>query len=215
MFGNEAEDIFGGMIFEGSQNRDRKIFEEAADAGSIDDFATKQTRSQAMACVLGWIDGGDFSFGALADLAAGIADLDGDEEFSDDEEAFYNDLLTEVGYALTALGADADNVQTFIDDEDDAAGAKMGAFLADKMQSVEEDDETLITNYAVSNAPIMESMIKVVRAGKVVLKKKRLRKVKLSAAQKAGLKIARRRAFTGAAKLKRKKSMKIRRKRGL
>jgi hypothetical protein len=168
-----------------------------------------------MACCLGWIDAGDYSFGALADSVATIADLDGDEEYTPDEEAYYNELLTEVGYALTALGADAGNVQSFIENEDDEEGAKLGAFLSEKMQSVEDDDETLIGNYAVSDQPIMESMIKVVRGGKIVLKKKRLRRVKLSAAQRAGLKAARRKAFTGAAKLHRAKSMRLRRKRGI
>lgn len=215
MFGtNEANEIFGSLILENAE--ERKIFEEAADAGSIEDFAKKQMRSQAMSCALAWVANGDFSFAALADSVASIADLDGDEEFSDDEEAYYNDLFTEVGYAFTALGAEAENVQSFIDNEDDDGGAKMGAFLAEKMGDVEDDDETLISHYAVSNAPILESMIKVVRGGKVVLKKKKLKRhVKLSAAQRAGLKMARRKAFTGAAKLARKKSMRLRRKRGM
>ncbi len=215
MFGtNEATEIFGDLIFE--RAKDCKIFEEAADAGAIDDFAKKQMRSQAMACALTWVENGDFSFGALSDAAATIADLDGDEEFSDDEQAYYNDLLTEVGYALTALGADAGNIQSFIDNEDDEEGAKLGAFLSEKMQGVEQDDETLITDYAVSNQPIMESMVKVVRNGQIAFKKKRIgRPHKMTAAQKAGLKVARRRAFTGAAKLARAKSIRMRRKRGM
>jgi len=102
-----------------------------------------------------------------------------------------------------------------MDEEDDAAGEKIGAFLSGKMADVPDEDEDIIGNYAISNQPIMEAVVKVIRAGKVTLKKKRIRKVKLSAAQKAGLKKARRKAFTGAAKLKRKKSMKIRAKRGM
>lgn len=215
MYGaNEAKEIFGGLIFENAE--EKKIFFEAADAGQIEDFAKKQMRSQAMACALAWVGNGDYSFAALADSVATIADLDGDEEFSDDEEAYYNDLLAEVGDALTALGAESGNVQSYIDNEDDEEGATLGAFLSEKMQGVEDDDETLIGNYAVSNAPIMESMIKVVRGGKIVLKKKRLKRhVKLTSAQRAGLKMARRKAFTGAAKLHRAKSMRLRRKRGM
>lgn len=215
MYGaNEAKDIFGGFIFENAE--ERKIFEEAADAGAIDDFAKKQIRSQAMACALSWVENGDYSFAALDGSVATIADLDGDEEFSADEEAYYNDLLSETGDALTALGAEVDNVQAFIDNEDDEEGAKLGGYLSEKMQSVEDDDETLISHYAVSNAPIMESMIKVIRAGRIMLKKKRIgRPHKMTAAQRAGLKVARRRAFTGAAKLARAKSMRLRRKRGM
>lgn len=214
--GNEADEIFGSNLgAAGAIGGKENIFESAGNMDSIDDFAAKQMRSQAMACVLGWIEGADYSFGTLAGAASVIADLDGDEEFSTDEEAYYNELLSEIGFALIALGADADNVQTFMDEEDDEAGATLGAFLSEKMQSVEDDDETLISNYAVSDTPIMESVIKVVRNGQITLKQKRVRKVKLSAAQKAGLKMARRKAFTSAAKLARKKSMKLRKKRGL
>jgi len=215
MFGeNEANQIFGGLIFENAE--ESKIFEEAADAGAIEDFAKKQMRAQAMACALTWVENGDYSSAALEASVATIADLDGDEEVTADEEAYYNDLLAEVGNALAALGADAGNVQTFIDNEDDEEGAKLGAFLSEKMQGVEDDDDTLVSHYAVSNAPIMESMIKVIRGGKITLKRKRIgRPHKMTAAQKAGLKVARRRAFTGAAKLHRAKSMRLRRKRGM
>lgn len=214
MYGaNEAKEIFGGLIFEAAEE---KIFFEAADAGQIEDFAKKQARSQAMACALAWVENGDYSFAALDESVAIITDLDGDEEFSDDEEAYYNDLMVEVGNALASLGADAGNAQNFIDNEDDAEGATLGAFLSEKMQGVEDDDETLISNYAVSDAPIMESFIKVARGGKMVLKRKRIgRAHKMTAAQKMGLKKARRKAFTGAAKLHRAKSMKLRRNRGM
>ncbi|MFK9079022.1 hypothetical protein ACJEDY_24995, partial [Escherichia coli] len=53
----------------------------------------------------------------------------------------------------------------------------------------------------------------VVRNGEIKLIRKRLRKKRLTAAQKSALKKARRKAQTGAAKLARKKSMKLRRKR--
>ncbi len=52
-----------------------------------------------------------------------------------------------------------------------------------------------------------------VRNGEIKLIRKRLRKKRLTAAQKSALKKARRKAQTGAAKLARKKSMKLRRKR--
>jgi len=211
---NEADEIFGGLVLE-SANKDKAIFEEAADIGLINDFAAKQIRAQAMSCVLGWIEAGDYSYDALADSAATISDLDGDEEFTDDEEEYYNELLVEVGNALVALGAAAENVETFIDSEDSEEGAKLGAYLAEKMATIEDDDDTLISNFAVTEGQVMESVVKVIRGGKVAFKKKRIRRVKLSAAQKAGLKKARRKAFTGAAKLKRAKSMKIRRNRGM
>jgi len=213
---NEASAIFGDLVMATKGDPARQIFEDAGDVGSIDDFAKKQLRSLAMACVLEWIAGGDYTYQALDDAVVTVADLDGDGEILEDEESYFNELLVEAAYALTSLGADMDNVQSFIEDENDEEGQKLGEFLSEKMNDIESDDETLISNYAVSNAPIMEAAIKVVRGGKIVLKKKRIgRPRKLSAAQKAALKKARRKAFTGAAKLARKKSMKMRMKRGL
>lgn len=62
-------------------------------------------------------------------------------------------------------------------------------------------------------ALLTEAFKKVVRNGEIKLIRKRLRKKRLTAAQKSALKKARRKAQTGAAKLARKKSMKLRRKR--
>jgi hypothetical protein len=225
MYGlNEAEEIFGSLNLEGGKHPDQKIFEQAGDPGAIADFADKQMRSQAMACALAWVEQGDFSYQAMNDSVATIADLDGDGELTPDEDAYFNDLLSETAYAMTALGADATNVQNFFDNEDDDEGAKLGAYLSEQMNSVQDDDETLITNYAISNSPITESadgqifegFVKRVMGGKIVLKRKRIgRPHKMTAAQRAGMKVARRKAFTGAAKLHRAKSMRLRRKRGL
>jgi hypothetical protein len=215
-FNNEANEIFGSMILGPADDPAKSIFEEAGEVGAITDFAARQTRSQAMSCALAWLEGGDFSFETLADICAVVADLDEDEEFDADEEAYYNELLVEVGNALVSLGADSGNVQTFLDDEDSETGAKIGEFISEKLTAVEAEDDELISNYATTDSPIMEGVVKVVRDGKVVLKKKRIgRPKKMTAAQKIGLKKARRKAFTGAAKLARRKAMKVRKKRGM
>ncbi|MFZ4440393.1 MAG: hypothetical protein ACOYOS_18375 [Syntrophales bacterium] len=208
MYGaNEAKDLFGGCIFENAE--ERKIFETVPEVGAIEDFATKQKRSQAMACALAWIDNGDYSFDALAESVATIADLDGDDEFSDDEEEYYNDLMVEVGYAFTALGADSSNVEAYIGEESDADGATLGAFLSEKMKGVEDDDETLISNYAVSNDLVMEGLISFIKHGIKAWKRKRIgRAHRMTSAQKMGLKKARKKAWIGAAIKSRWKSMK-------
>ena len=219
MYGiNEANEIFGGLMWD-KPDRDRSIFEQAADAGSVDDFANKQVRAQAMACALAWIANGDYSYGALDESLSVIADLDGDEELSDDEDDYLNEMFNEIASAFVALGADVDNVQTFIDNEDDDEGMKLGSFLSEKMQGIEKDDETIISDYAVSDAPILEGLVKAVRGGRIVLKRKKLKgkrpRRKLSTAQRMGLKMARKKAFTGAAKRVRAKSMRLRKKMGL
>ena len=201
----------------------KTIFEAAADgvdSGAIADFAAQQLRSQAMATVLNWSEQGDYSFQALSDAVVAMNDMDGvdDEaaESTDEEDQEFTDLLTAVGYAFIALGADSSNVQAFIENESDEEGAKLGAFLSPKLSDVTDDDETIIVNYAVGGDLVMESMIRVIRGGQLAFKKKRIgRPHKMTSLQRAGLKKARSKAFTGAARMARKKSMRIRMKRGL
>jgi len=193
------------------------ILEAAApDSSLMGDFSGSQTRSAAMALALAFVEGGDFSYAALEAGAFLMADADEDQDISDDEQDFLNELLQGVADAFTSLGADAGNVASFMDDEDDAAGATLGAFLSEKMSGTTMDDDEIIANYAVGGDMVLESIVKVVRSGKVVLKRKRIgRPKKITAIQRAGLKKARMRAFTGAAKVHRAKSMKIRKQRGM
>jgi hypothetical protein len=193
------------------------IFEAAGNAPSaaIADFANQQLRAAAMGVILGWLEQEDFTFDAFSNAAIVVADMDGDDEISDEEDEYLNDLLQECANALLTMGAESGNVTSFLDDEDDTAGEALGKFLTGKMDDVSSSDEELIAGYAVTGDAVFEAMKKVIRGGKVVLKKKRIRKVKLSAMQRAGLKKARAKAWTGAAKLNRKKSMRVRKQRGL
>jgi len=210
---------FPSFVYADEKKEAGQIFESADDlAAAAGDFADKQLRSQGMSCVLSWVDGGDYTIDALDSLIQGMADLDGDGEVQagGDEENYYNDLYGATADAMASLGVDVDTIGKFIDDEDADAGNSIGTMLSDKLNAVDQSDDTLITDYTMgAGDAVMESTIKVIRAGKLVLKKKRLRRVKLSSAQRAGLKKARRKAFTAVAMHKRAKSMKIRRNRGL
>lgn len=217
---NRIDGVFEGVSFDVNargRETDVSIFEAAdPDSRGVEDLADRQIRSAAMATVLGWIEGKDFSFDALDALVVGMVDFDGDEDVGEDEEADYNDLLSMVADAMVRLGAKPENVKAFIDDEDAEAGDKLGKRLTDKLDGVSLEDDELVTRYAMrSGEAILEATVKTIRDGKVVLKKKRIKKVRLSAAQRAALKKARRKANTGAARLARKKSMRIRKQRGL
>jgi len=194
------------------------IFEDDGGAAAAGDFVAKQLRSQGMACVLGWIDGGDFSLDALDMFIQGVADLDGDGEVQEggDEENYYNELFGAAAEAMASLGADPDMIGKFIDDGDSEAGDSIGSMLKGKLDAVEQTDDAIISDYVMgSSDQVMESTVKVIRGGRVVLKKKRLRRVKLSSAQRAGLKKARMKSHTSMALHARAKSMKIRKSRGL
>ena len=104
-----------------------------------------------------------------------------------------------------------------------AVAARVGAALEKTMESEEGDDGDIIADFASDEDAVLEGVFeatykrkKVIRDGKVKIVRKRVSgKVRLSAAQKAGLRKARRKAFTAKAKLHRRKSMRKRAQRGL
>ncbi len=200
------------------ENEDMPIFEaDDPDAGAVEDFADRQVRSAAMAVAIGWVNEEDYTYAALDATVVGMVDIDGDEEVGEDEEADYNDLLSAVAEALVRLGGSESNVLAFIEDEDDAAGEKLGKHLAAKLENTTASDDDIINRFAMrSGEAILEAGTrKVVRDGKIVIKKKRVKKYRMSAAQRQALKKARRKANTAAARRARKKSMRVRKKMGL
>jgi hypothetical protein len=188
---------------------------EAADV-DVEKMSKQQLRTQGMSIALVWVDDKDATFDTLAALAVGMADADGDKEIGEDEEEHYNDLLAEIGGALIALGGAEDNVHDFLENESTEAGKKLVAHLAKKLDGVETDDDTLITRYAAKGQDmILEAYKKVIRNGKVTFKRKRVKKFKMNAGQKAAMKKARKKSNTASAKRNRKKSMRLRKKSGL
>ncbi|MQJ01483.1 hypothetical protein EI062_27360, partial [Escherichia coli] len=104
-------------------------------------------------------------------------------------------------------------IEALADDEDDDAAADVGASIAGLDSDDRDELEAAFVVAGTSDEMLTEAFKKVVRNGEIKLIRKRLRKKRLTAAQKSALKKARRKAQTGAAKLARKKSMKLRRKR--
>ncbi len=201
-----------------TEKQDMPIFEaDDPDNTAVEDFADRQVRSAAMATALAWVNEGDFGYAVLDAMVVGMVDLDGDDEVGEDEEVDYNDLLSATAEALIRLGGSESNVAAFIEDEDDAEGEKLGKHLAAKLQSVSAADDDIINRFAMrSGEAILEAGTrKVIRDGKVVIKKKRVKKYRMTSAQRQALKKARRKANTAAAKRVRAKSMKIRKQRGL
>lgn len=215
---------------------------ESADSGAgkpadapdaVEVFARQQARTQAMSAVLAWVEDGDYTYTSLDEFVCGVADLDGDFEISDEEEAVYNAVWQQVPDALQTLGADESDVNEMVNSEDNDAAARIGKALSADMDETTADDEEIIAGFALGEDAVFENasddpegrhMIleatykrrKVVRDGKVQVIRKRISgKVRLSAAQKAALRKARRKANTGAAKLARRKSMRIRSRRKL
>ncbi|MDF6609486.1 hypothetical protein NLP58_24210, partial [Escherichia coli] len=125
----------------------------------------------------------------------------------------YNEAWANVADFLAACGVDDDLIEALADDEDDDAAADVGASIAGLDSDDRDELEAAFVVAGTSDEMLTEAFKKVVRNGEIKLIRKRLRKKRLTAAQKSALKKARRKAQTGAAKLARKKSMKLRRKR--
>ncbi|MBC0688649.1 hypothetical protein FSG81_025590, partial [Escherichia coli] len=185
---------------------------------AVESRAQGDMRSLAASMIAGWVEDGDpeaDSFDALAITMAGLADIDEDTDFTDEQIDAYNDALAALADAAVALGADQDDVTEMIDDEDDSAAERVYDALS---ESDTDMMETAIAIYTVAggDSAMLEAVRKkVVRDGKVTIIRKRPRPRRMTSLQKQALKKARRKAHTSVANINRKKSMRIRKKRGL
>ncbi|HHY8325765.1 hypothetical protein [Citrobacter braakii] len=176
--------------------------------------ATQNELSNAADAVFAWADGGDLTYDALDGFAQAIAGIsDDDDEVTDEQNDAYNAAWGNIANFLVACGVDDELIEALADDEDDDAAADVGEAIAGLDEEDRDELEAAFVVAGSSDDMLTEAFKKVVRNGEVKLIPKRLRKKRLSAAQKSALKKARRKAHTGAAKLARKKSMKLRRKR--
>ncbi|WP_110459111.1 hypothetical protein [Escherichia coli] len=191
---------------------------ETAMMEAVESRAQGDMRSLAASMLAGWIEDGDpeaDSFDALAITMAGLADIDEDTDFTDEQVAAYNDALAALADAAVALGADQDDVTEMIDDEDDSAAERVYDALSESDADMMEAAIAIYTVAGGDSAMLEAVRKKVVRDGKVTIIRKRPRPRRMTSLQKQALKKARRKAHTSVANINRKKSMRIRKKRGL
>lgn len=210
--------MFDGVKQDPDQITEKAFFDGVTDEQMLDAVASAAgmaARADAMAMVIEWVADGDDSAEGLDAYAQALADVDEDGEVSGDEEQdAYEQALTLMGEALTSLGVP---VQVAADAMGGDNGAAAKAFVAagDFLDGDDVDADDLISAFAVRETMMMDSIKKVIRDGKLKLIRKPLRKVRLNAAQRAALKKARMKANTAAARTARRKSMRIRKSRGM
>lgn len=182
--------------------------------------ANQDDRSLAASIAIEWATDNGAELGDLYAMiyAAVVAGDDSEdeelEELTPEQDEHYETLLELVGDVLISVGgASAKSVQTMLDEDSEDAALDVAEKMRSAMKETSADE--LIADYAVQEELLMSAMKKVVRNGKVKFIKRRIRKVRLSAAQRAGLKKARLRSNTAAAKAKRRKSNRIRTNSGL
>lgn len=178
----------------------------------------EDARSVAASLLSGWVADGEAdadSFEALALVLAGLDSLSEDDDLDDEQVDAFNVALGQLANAAIALGADQDDVTSMIDDDDDSAAES----VFEALSGLGDDDEA-IADYTVAGGEGGEAMMesatfKAVRDGVVTLIRKRPKKRRMTSLQKQALKKARMKAHSSMANAHRKKSLKLRKKRGL
>jgi len=180
---------------------------------------TDEMRVEAAAVVGEWaeteeLDKGEGFGDRLYALVIGTA-TDGDQEITDDEADYAADIAELVGDFLEDRGIDAGDIDSLLDNFDNEVAARVHDALLDKMPQGEEAmlDATDKFIHGEDDSLMDATYRKVVaiRAGKKVRINKRIGgTVRLTAGQKAAVRKMQRKAFSGTAKRKRAKSMRIR-----
>lgn len=201
------------------QQVSERAFFESVSADQTDDAignaGIQAARADSMAMILEWLADGDDTAEALDIYAQGLGDVDMDGEVAgDEEEAIYQDSLTLMAEALVYLGVPASTASSAMEG-DDAAAAKAFVTAGDAVENSSDDEDTIINKFAVRETMMLEATVKVVRDGQLKTIRRPLRRKRLSAAQRAALKKARTKAHSASARAARRKSLRIRKSRGL
>ena len=178
--------------------------------------ADKNLRSLAASLAIEWSKSGELDYDALEALITGaVNDNDDDEELSDDEQDEVETLMNAVSqFILDITDMSAKDVQTLFEEENAAQAEKAGDAISEAIKGGSSDE--LIANYAEKQALLLSAVKKVVRNGKTVLIKKRTgRKRRMSPAQEAALKKAQKKSNSAAGRANRKKSMRLRKSKGM
>lgn len=212
---NDADD----EEFDSCKGKKCKSFDSAA----ATQYALNDIKINTISAIQAWLEIADSEAGLGNDLLAlfvGIADENHDGEISENE-ADILDVITSFAWDyLAEKGIGEDDLEALLNDFDNDAAGRVFDYLVDNIGDDEDGDE--IDNF-VFGKEAEESMFDAVYKKKIVVrdgKKVKLNKrisgaVRLSGAQKAALKKARMKAHNAGAKIKRLKSMKLRKRLGL
>lgn len=198
-------------------------------AANFDDSYIKKMALQA---VNEWATTDDLEDGeTIADrligLIVGIADEDIDGEIGEDEAAITDTALDSIYDYMLTLGVDEADVDALLNDWDAEVAERVRQIVASNLPDGEDAEDDVLDKLIFTpedqeatfdDATLDAAYRKVVavRKGKRVRIRKRIAgKVRLSPAQKLALRKARRRAFTGKAMARRRKSMRLRKSMGM
>lgn len=198
---------------------DKKNEKMMLDSASIDDATTKLS---VAASVQQWVESceniedGETCADLLLAMLIGIVDMDKDGELSEDEQDAMDDVLEFAWDYLSRKGASDEDIGALLNDWDADAGMRIRDLLAAELPDGEEADSDMDDFAFEDNSSIFDAAYKkvtAIRGGKKVRINKRISGVvKLSARQKMAIRKAAMKAHGGQAKMRRRKSMALRKK---
>jgi hypothetical protein len=187
-----------------------------------DEWIAAHTAEMAASAIQQWAETDELGEGEgfadrLLTLLVGAADEDIDGELSDEESDDLLEMANSAADYLASLGVAEDDILSLLNDWDNDTGERVqelvvskladGAYATDFVFGDGSDESALDAVYRKAKA---------IRNGKKVLINKRISgNVRLSAKQKVAVAKMHRKSNTGIAKLRRKKSMRLRSKSGL
>lgn len=182
---------------------------------------TDEMRQDAVAIVQEWaeseLEDGEGFGDRLYALIVGSA-TDGDEDMSDDEADYAASVAELVGDYLEGKGIDTADVESLLSDDpsfDNDVAARIHDALLDKLpqgdDAMLDDADKFVSGDDDEMLDAVYKKVVAIRGGKKVRIKKRVSgRVRLTAAQKGAVRKMQRKAFSGQAKMKRAKSMRLR-----
>lgn len=184
-------------------------------------IASDEMRQDAVNIVHEWaeseLEQGEGYGDRLYALVAGSA-TDGDDELTDDEANYAATISDLVGDYLEAKGIDAGDIDLLVGGDpifSNEVAARVHDALLDKLPQGEDamldDADKFVSGDDDQMLDAVYKKVVAIRKGKKVRIKKRMSgNVRLTAAQKGAVRKMQRKAFSGAAKMKRAKSMRLR-----
>nr|WP_319566318.1 hypothetical protein [uncultured Rhodoferax sp.] len=202
-------------------------------AGAMAIYDSADNRMSVAASIQEWaetkpedLDDGETMVDRLFAFMVGIADENMDGEISPEEEVVIIKAMENAVDYMVGKGVSEEDAISLLNDGDEEAAARVVELLKAELPDGEESSMDDVDNFSFSGEDqeplldcIMDAVYKkriVIRAGKKLRINKRVSgTVRLSAAQKVGIRKARMKSHSASAKMHRAKSMRIRQRSGI
>lgn len=227
-----------------SLNQPKSVFDSACDAdkekmintetaGAMAIYDAVDSRLSVAASIQEWaetspedLDDGETMSDRLFAFMVGIADENKDGEISPEEEVVITMAMENAADYMISKGVSEDDAIALLNDGDEGAASRVVELLKAELPDGEEGSMDDVDNFAFSaddQEPLMDAVMDavykkriVIRAGRKIRINKRISgTVRLSSAQKIGLRKARMKSHSAGAKMHRAKSMRIRARAGI